>query len=945
MKIDSSHSQTYRTHRYLLFALSFLAGAYAVYMFYYVAHLPYSGFHLFFNHDGGIEVIAVDPGSPADQAGLKKGDRILRVGDGEIPWSLQPGRSYPVDYQRKNTLLHSQYSPARPVFPVRTLTGFIFGLLFLGLGLTVHVRRPLDRAARVFYLLMVCTFLGCIVIFNLKAVKNPVGGIAGLMCHFVPPLSLHFLLIFPEPKKILTRYRFLLPLSYLLPLVLFSYHGVLIVRTLELPQTGQYDLSLFYNVMWVTKTLFLLILVYFSVGLLCLGHTFFTTTNFEVRKQLQWILLGSTVSFMLVIPGLYALYQDLDLFMAGGRTLPMVIVLAMVLYFISYCLAIFKYRLMDIEIVIHRSLSSFLISGVIILFYFILFGILSRSLELLIGKSHVSTSIVSAAIVAFYVRPLLARIQEGIDKIFYREKYALHQALEVVSQALLKVRDPEEIFRKIFKTVADTLEIRSGILWLRHRSDDILEPCVFLPDGKKGSLPVLASSSPLPQYLAKTRVGLTRYQARTEGRFSEERNHYLEMFEEASTEILLPLIYENVLMGIIGLGGKRSGDLYSSEDLRLLSTLANQAAVAMENARAYHRIEQLNRNLEDKVHQIQHQQQEILVLQERLLSENTYLREEMRQQFVFEEIIASSPAMHNVIAMVEKISPTASTVFLRGESGTGKELIARAIHFNSPRREHSFVKVNCAAIPANLLESELFGHEKGAFTGAMKTKPGKLELADGGTLLLDEIGDMAMDIQAKVLRALQEREFERVGGTKTLSADIRIIAATNRDIEKAITENSFREDLYYRLNVISITLPPLRDRKEDIRELCIYFINKFSREMAKPVRNIDPEAMDCLKAYRWPGNVRELANILERAVGLGESDTITVDDFPDKLTDAPTIADSGEKGALPRAIESMERTRILEALRKSGGNKSEAARLLGLKKSTLFSKLKKLKIP
>ncbi len=944
MQSISTHLKIRLTNRNFLLALAVLAGLYSLYMFYFVAHLPYSGFKVFFTREGDLEVIAIDAGSPADIAGLEEGDKIIQAGDGEIIWDLKSGRAYQIKYERKGVTFSAQYTPGQPVFPYHTLTGFIFGLLFLFLGLAVLLRKPQDPAARVFYLLMICLFLGCIVIFNFKAVRNPLGGIAGMMCYFIPPLFLHFLLIFPERKQFLNKQPFLQPLLYVPAFVLASIHGFLIYRTIQLPQTGQSDLTPFYNILWITNYLFLMIVVYFAIGLLVLAHTFFTTPDSEVKKQLQWIFLGSATSFFLIIPGLYVLNQDLALFLAGGRTLPVVMILGMVLFFLSYVLAILKYRLMDIEIVIHRSLSSFLVSSITVLFYFLLFGLTSKALIFLTGKKHVAAYIISAGIVAFYVRPLLSRIQNWIDKLFYREKYELHQALEKVSQALLKVRNPEEIFRKVFQTADSTLHISNGNLWLRNKQGGLLEHAVSYPEKKIAMLPEIDPLGPLAQHLTESVEGLTSYQILRERKFGKYREKYLIDFEKTNTEIFLPLVYENTLLGLIGLGTKRSGNLYSSTDVRLLTTLANQTAIAMENARAYSRIEQLNLNLEKKVHQIEGQKEEILALQQRLLNENTYLRQEMRQHFDFNEIIGTSQAIKDVLAMVKKIAPTSSTVFLGGESGTGKELIARSIHFNSTRRDQSFIKVNCAAIPANLLESELFGHEKGAFTGAIKTKPGKVELADGGTLFLDEIGDISPDVQVKLLRMLQEKEFERLGGTRTFKADIRIISATNQNIEKAISQGNFREDLFYRLNVIAITLPALRDRREDIRELSIHFISKFSREMGKTIGNITPEAMDYLKGYHWPGNIRELANVLERAVVLGENEHISVEDLPDNLMPAPMISQLEKKGALPHEIERIERDRILEALDMAAGNKSEAARLLGLKKTTFFSKLKKLNI-
>jgi len=282
-----------------------------------------------------------------------------------------------------------------------------------------------------------------------------------------------------------------------------------------------------------------------------------------------------------------------------------------------------------------------------------------------------------------------------------------------------------------------------------------------------------------------------------------------------------------------------------------------------------------------------------------------------------------------------------------GKSGTGKELVAKAIHYNSPRSAKAFVAVNCAAIPAELLESELFGHEKGAFTGAIATKVGKFELATGGTLFLDEIGHMRLDLQAKILRALQEREIERVGGTRTIKIDVRILAATNRDLRKAIEEGTFREDLYYRLNVVPITLPPLRQRREDIPLLVEHFIGKYNREFARKVKGFSAGATAALYQYDWPGNVRELENVIERAVALAQSETISLRDLPLEISilGGDVIEDIQKAGLTLREARShFERQYILNILDRVQWNQTEAARVLGLHRNTLAWKLQRLRI-
>jgi len=326
----------------------------------------------------------------------------------------------------------------------------------------------------------------------------------------------------------------------------------------------------------------------------------------------------------------------------------------------------------------------------------------------------------------------------------------------------------------------------------------------------------------------------------------------------------------------------------------------------------------------------------------RLREENRTLREALGQRYEYANIIAQSEKMQAVLQLAEQVASTNSTVLVGGESGVGKDLLARAIHEHSSRAAGPFVKINSTAIPENLLESELFGYEKGAFTGATSNKPGKFELADKGTLFLDEIGDVPPTIQAKLLRVIQEREFERLGGTKTHKVDVRLIAATNRDLRAALEEGTFREDLYYRLNVVAIDIPPLREHKEDIPALAQFFLERFARESGKPAKKITPQAVRKMMDYHWPGNVRELQNIIERGLALCSGDALDAGDIhldpPSPRAAADSIPFLPEGMTLDRWEEEM----IREALRRASGNKSQAARLLGLSRNALRYRLSQM---
>jgi formate hydrogenlyase transcriptional activator len=388
--------------------------------------------------------------------------------------------------------------------------------------------------------------------------------------------------------------------------------------------------------------------------------------------------------------------------------------------------------------------------------------------------------------------------------------------------------------------------------------------------------------------------------------------------ESIATVAITPLTTASGPLGVIAIGS-RLPNSFSHEDLGLLSQISTQIALAVENAIAYGRL---------------------TAARDRLEEERLYLESEILSERNFEDIVGNSQALRAVLEQVSIVAPTSSTVLLHGETGTGKELIARAVHNYSPRRERTFVKVNCAAIPAGLIESELFGHEKGAFTGALMQKKGRFELADHGTLFLDEIGDISLELQPKLLRALQEQEFERLGSTRTVHVDVRIIAASHRDIPAMIRNGQFREDLFYRLNVFPIEIPPLRERPSDIPLLVHYFVSRFSRRMQKQIKTIPKRTMEALASAAWPGNIRELENFIERAVILSRGDELNV-----------PLAELGKSAGRNQTVGSkfhdIERNTIIEALRSASGKiagQGGAAERLGLKRTTLQNKMRRLRI-
>jgi formate hydrogenlyase transcriptional activator len=407
------------------------------------------------------------------------------------------------------------------------------------------------------------------------------------------------------------------------------------------------------------------------------------------------------------------------------------------------------------------------------------------------------------------------------------------------------------------------------------------------------------------------------YVVRTKADFISDWSTPMAHAEAIESGCALPLISRNRTVGVLTLGSRVENSV-SREDVDFLMQAAGQVAIAIESALAY---------------------REIAELKDKLAQEKLYLEDEIRGEMDFEGIVGQSSALRHVLNLVETVAPSDSTVLLLGETGTGKELIARAIHERSRRRERTFVKLNCAAIPTGLLESELFGHERGAFTGAIAQKTGRLELADQGSLFLDEVGDIPIEIQPKLLRALQEREFERLGSNRTKKVDVRLVAATHRDLEKMMENREFRSDLYYRLNVFPIRIPPLRERPGDIPLLARYFIQKHGRQMNKKIESIPAAAMRKLSSWHWPGNIRELENFIERSVILTHGAALQ----------APVgeLSNNGRNAPAPGTREANERDEIVRVLKITDGRVAGAggaAARMDIKRTTLISRMKKLGI-
>ena len=509
--------------------------------------------------------------------------------------------------------------------------------------------------------------------------------------------------------------------------------------------------------------------------------------------------------------------------------------------------------------------------------------------------------------------------------------------LAVVRDITQREQAEEALLLEVTNVLLSSLDIRRLLAAIaagvrRLTPHDFASLALYDPEKKKMRVQVLASPAgmtvPTGELLLPiegTPAGLAFSSRQTlvldrldPGRFNPPAYQRL-VAAGVKSGVWLPLVSRGRALGTLAIGSSKEA-AFAHGGLSLLGRMAKQVALAVDNAQAFRQIAELN---------------------DRLAEEKQYLEDEVRTEYNFEEIVGESAALKRVLKQVETVAPTDATVLILGETGTGKELIARAIHQLSGRRNRNFVKLSCAAIPAGLLESELFGHERGAFTGAISQKTGRLELAHRGTLFLDEIGDMPLELQPKLLRAIQEREFERVGSTRTIPVDVRLVAATNQDLEHMVKEGRFRGDLYYRLRVFPLLIPPLRQRPEDVPLLANYFAQKHAQRMNKRINTIPPETLHLLSRYSWPGNVRELESLIERAVILSRGPELRVP--VTELRGSPQPDSAQSAGSLERA----EREHILRVLRETGGvvgGQDGAAARLGLKRTTLNFRMRKLGI-
>jgi formate hydrogenlyase transcriptional activator len=534
-----------------------------------------------------------------------------------------------------------------------------------------------------------------------------------------------------------------------------------------------------------------------------------------------------------------------------------------------------------------------------------------------------------------FLRLVARQVAVAVDNALHYKDAQTYQT------ELRKERDYLQLLLRINNALVSNLDLKALFVAISKSLREVLHndyTSLALHDKERDRLKIYALDFPTGSGLVREAMDVPLEGSRSGKAFTERKPLLMKDFrspefhsdvskrlsqEGLRSGVSVPLISNQGPIATMTLASRKP-DAFSESDVELMVQISVQVAIAVENALAF---------------------QQIGELKNRLAEEKLYLEDEIRTEFNFDEIVGKSQALGRILQQIENVAGTDSTVLILGETGTGKELIARAIHNLSRRNNHTFVKLNCSAIPPGLLESELFGHERGAFTGAIAQKVGRFELADGGTLFLDEVGDIPLELQPKLLRVLQEQEFERLGSTRTIQTNVRLVAATNRDLDTMVNNREFRSDLFYRLNVFPIIAPPLRERIEDVPLLVRYFAQKLSRRMNKRIETVPEETMKAMMGYRWPGNIRELENFVERAVILTKGTSLNAPVW--ELEREIPIELDGQNGEKPTTMEAAEREHILNALQSTkwiiAGPNGAAARL-GMKRTTLQSRIKKLGI-
>lgn len=897
------------------------------------------------------------------------------------------------------TWLEVQSQPLGSV--VMTIVWFLFELGITLVGAFAFWKRPFDRSARQFLSMCIVTMAAFVGGYHWWAIAGSLWlNIPFVVCAcLLPVVTLHFFLMYPRPKPVLSRRPVsLLFAIYTIPvLALLMMVGLIVTITHSVGNGGVSPSatpdSVLTLLIQLRTTIYAYVTVsgiYFLLTQIALIHGFFTTRNPIEHKQVKAIMWAGIIAMPPLGYTLYLAHDNPVAFALGDSRLPMF--MASVSFMLAYAYGILRYKLMLTDQLVTRGMLYYVVTFSVTGFMAMLVAggmIIPHLTDQSLTLGQESVLYFMLVVMILLLVGLRDRVQRFIDRRFFREKYQLDKALQRVNRAIGNLVDQDALAEMMLNSSCEVLQVNRAALYLRN-SNRTAVTLAAVNDMK--SIPVnIPNFDEIVEELRD--VGTLQ---RVVHASRDEMSPAQRLLHEFHAELLHGLEVNDNFAGLVVLGAKKGGGQFTAEDLTFLHATSQITNVALYGARLNQDMNRLNEELQLKVERVAEQRRHIAMLQAELSStrgeeietDAPTETETETAEFRRGAMKGDSPAIQQVLSMVQKVATSGSSVLIRGESGTGKEVLAQVIHDNSPRRDGELVCVHCASLSPSLLESELFGHVKGAFTGAHQNKIGRFEAANGGTLFLDEIGDISLETQVKLLRVLQERKFEPVGGTRSVEVDVRLLTATHQNIEKLIADGRFREDLYYRLNVISVQLPPLRDRIEDIIELAMHFLRKSAERVGKVMTRIDDDALSALETHAWPGNIRELENVVERAVVLSNQDRITLADLPPELfSPANRVTSAVSSAALsrsprsdslsPRADEVVrtservetagpanhastrsgatstfrrktlnenERELLISALDDASGNKAEAARLLGIPRSTFYSKLRKYSI-
>ncbi len=1000
---------------------------------------PATNFLAYIESVANLRTATIPPGGQlqagSDPSARRDSPALVEVAQPEDAANQSPQRFAKIDLRKPIDVDPQQYEihtwvAIRPLEPgsfILTIFSFVCQLMILGVAMAAFWQRPEDQVVRIFCL-MCCAWMPAFVggfhwwVLTASPILNFPFIFSGCL---LPAVTLHFFLNFPREnywlgrKRVFATWAIYTPAALSAIVIAFVYWAAWSLNAVDdnhlsvfqklaalsgrlshsadsIPSGYELSSALLYVLRLTVFSAIVLSCIYFGLTIVTLGYNLLTTQNPMERSQASGILIASLIATVPIIYTLYLAFYHRSAFALGGAKQPMFV--ASALFMAAYAHGMLKHRLILVNEVMKQGRRHLLVSMIVTGIWAVLLAVAvvaTRVYALPPDTSYLLQIALFFVLVLGVSFVLWARdkVQWLVDHQLFSEKYQLDRTLQQLNQASGYLSDPVALADMTLQACEDVVACSSACLYLKDAAGS------FRLIAARGSSSVPSRVTEVMLATVSNQEVIVRRSSLRVGRTPSESDLLLDML---GAELLCFLRSADEIDGLIVISKRANAVAYSAEDVAFLQATCQMTELALNSSRANQNLAQVNSELKMKMDRIAEQQRQLVILRAELTSLQEGMANSSGRQtdsdFHRGNIRGKSPAIESVLQIARKAADSTATVLIRGESGTGKELLAQMVHRNSARADKPLITVNCAALAPSLLESELFGHVKGAFTGATADKDGRFQAAHTGTLFLDEIGDVSLETQVKLLRVLQERQIEQVGSAESIDVDVRVIAATNRNLEQMIESGEFREDLYYRLNVVSIALPALRERREDLIELVFYFLNQAAQKTDKKIHHIDPDALQLIEDHAWPGNIRELENAIERAVVLAETDTITLKDLPPQMIEAAgkkTKTRKRKATAIPSAsgaVNSVEPTssaavdeflgvpmsemrppanvilepvaiashtqtssqaasssqdrdleyqQLQQALERANGNKALAARSLKMPRSTFYSKLKK----